>query len=300
MINKTRLILLGLVLLLLALPAAAEEQTVSFGKVTVQADTDYVDLGKVSVTANSYKKFYEFLDKLPELKRVDMYSTLIPRQRIEELKERYPDVEFGWTMKVGNHGVRTDAVSFSTAHSDRSSRHKTEEFSVLKYCKNLVALDIGHNAVKDLSFLYDLPQLKILILVDNQFQDVTPVGSLTELEYLELFYNDIRDVSPLTGLTKLKDLNLGFNRIADISPIEAMTWLERLWVPQFNSHNASKKPDPEMVEHLKAALPDTLVDSTAKSSVGNGWRDHPRYEIMRKIFSDNVWIPLDGEETQEP
>lgn len=299
--NGKRLILLaGLLLFMLVLPGLAEEtETVSFGKLKVPVDAESIDLGKVTVSADKYEAFYSFLAQLPNLKHVDMYSTRIPRKRIEQLVERFPEVEFGWTMAVGNHDVRTDAVAFSTSHSDSSARHKNEDFSVLKYCKNLMALDIGHNAVNDLSFLYDLPNLKILILVDNQFQDITPVASLTGLEYLELFYNDIRDVSALTGLVNLKDLNLGFNRITDISPLESMTWLERLWVPQYNSHNPSKKPDPEAVQHLRDALPDTLIDSTAKSSIGNGWRDHPRYKVMREIFTKGTWIPLDGEEPPE-
>lgn len=294
-------ILAGLLLCMTLTAGTAEGgETVSFGKLTVPADAESIDLGKVAVSGSGYPEFYDFLAQLPNLKHVDMYSTKIPRKRIEQLAERFPEVEFGWTMVVGNHTVRTDAVSFSTSHSDSSARHKNEDFSVLKYCKNLVALDIGHNAVNDLSFLNDLPNLKILILVDNQFQDITPVASLTELEYLELFYNDIRDVSALPALVNLKDLNLGFNRIADISPIESMTWLERLWVPQYNSHNPTKKPDPEAVQRLRDALPDTLIDSTAKSSVGNGWRDHPRYTVMREIFKTNSWIPLDGEENPEP
>lgn len=270
-----------------------EVKTVSFKKLKVTTDVEYLDLGKVTLEYSDYQKFYEFLAKLPNLKKVDMFSTRIPAKRIEQLVEKFPQIEFGWTMAVGNHSVRTDAVAFITSHNDQSARHATEEFAVLKYCKNLLALDIGHNAVDDLSFLYDLPNLRILILADNQFQDITPVGSLTQLEYLELFYNDIRDVSALTSLVNLKDLNLGFNRITDISPLESMTWLERLWVPQFNSHNVTKKPDPEAVAKLKAALPDTLVDSTAVTSIENGWRKHTRYQNMRKIFETNTWIPLD-------
>ena len=65
-------------------------------------------------------------------------------------------------------------------------------------------------------------------------------------------------------------------------------------------YNPTKKPDPEAVQRLRDALPDTLIDSTAKSSVGNGWRDHPRYTVMREIFKTNSWIPLDGEENPEP
>lgn len=292
--HKTLLIVLVCMLLLSAVAFSEEEAPmVNFKGLKVPVNAEYIDLGKKTLAYDEYRLFYEFLEKLPYLKKVDMFSTRIPQERIYELVERFPQIEFGWTMAVGNHGVRTDAVAFSTSHNDQSARHETEEFAVLKYCKNLVALDIGHNAVKDLSFLYDLPQLKILILVDNQFQDITPVGSLTELEYLELFFNDIRDVSALTTLVNLKDLNLGFNRIQDISPIESMTWLERLWVPQYNSHNPTKKPDPESIQMLTEALPDTKIDSTAKTSIGNDWREHIRYDNMRRVFKENIWIPLD-------
>ena len=294
--KKRILLILTLLCLLVAAAASAEEaEEVRYKKLSVPRDAESIDLGKVTVSASDYPKFIAFLEQLPNLRHVDMYATKITRRWINKLAETFPDVEFGWSMVVGNHVVRTDAVAFSTAHSDSSGRHRDEDFSVLKYCRNLVALDLGHNAIKDLSFLYDLPHLKILILVDNKFQDITPVASLTELEYLELFYNDIRDVSPLVSLTSLKDLNLGWNRITDISPLEAMTWLERLWIPQYNSHNPSRKPDPASVEAVREALPDTQIDSTAKSSVGNGWRDHPRYTVMRRIFKENRWYPLDGE-----
>ena len=287
-------------MLVLSFCQAEEEQTVRFKKLTADRNAVEIDLGKVTVSESEYGTFEDFLRQFSQLERVDMYSTKISPRRINELAELFPQIEFGWTMNIKGHLVRTDAVSFSTAHSDSSARHSASDFSVLKYCKNLLALDIGHNAVKDLSFLYDLPKLKILIIVDNQFQDLTPVASLHDLEYLEVFYNDVRDVSCLTGLTKLIDLNLGFNRIEDISPLESMTWLDRLWITQYNSHNPLHKPDPASVEKLRAALPDTQIDSTAKSSIGNGWRKHPRYDTMRKIFKENVWIPLDDSETEAP
>ena len=272
----------------------SEPETVRFKKLTVPADAAEIDLGKVKVGSADYEAFYAFLRSLPNLKKVDMFATKVPRKRVEEMAEAFPEIEFGWTMALGDHEVRTDAVAFTTAHSDRSARHKTEDFSVLKYCPNLLALDIGHNAVSDLSFLSDLPNLKILIVVDNSFQDITPVTALKDLEYLELFYNDIRSLEGIDRLTKLKDLNIGFNRIESIAPLENMTWLDRLWITQYNSHNPLHKPDPEAVARLREALPDTQIDSTAKSSVGNGWRKHPRYEAMRKVFRENVWIPLDG------
>ena len=73
-------------------------------------------------------------------------------------------------MYVGDHLVRTDVTAFSTQHTYQSKFHTSKTFSVLKYCHNLVALDIGHNEVSDLSFLEDLPQLKVLILAANNIR----------------------------------------------------------------------------------------------------------------------------------
>ncbi|MBP5725587.1 MAG: hypothetical protein J6Y48_00795 [Clostridia bacterium] len=291
--KKTAGIFLLLIMLFVLAFSSAEEATVSFKKLTVSRDSETIDLGKVVVGGGDYQAFEAFLAQLPNLKHVDMFSTKITAQRINELAEMFPDIEFGWTMNIRGHLVRTDDIALSTKHSDTSARHTAADFSVLKYCKNLLALDIGHNAVKDLSFLYDLPQLKILIIVDNQFEDLTPVASLTELEYLEIFYNSVRDISCLTGLTKLIDLNIGFNYIEEISPLESMTWLDRLWITHYWSHNPMNKVDPEVAARLQEALPDTQIDYTAKSSIGNGWRKHPRYDTMRKIFNKNTWIPWD-------
>ena len=299
-LKLSRWLLAVCILFILVFPACAEEteseipvETVSFKKLSVPVDAEYIDLGKVKVSIDEYPLFCDFLSKLPNLQHVDMFSTRIKADRIKELTEQFPRIEFGWTMVIGDHDVRTDISAFSTAHSDRSRRHSNEDFALLKYCKNLLALDIGHNGVTDLSFLYDLPNLKVLIVVDNKFQDLTPIASLHNLEYLEIFYNDVRDITPLAGLTKLLDLNICFNRIEDITPLYDMTWLKRLWVSQYNSHNPTIKPDPASIEALRNALPDTQIDSTAKSSVGNYWRDHAHYTVLRQMFKTQTYIPFE-------
>ena len=274
---------------------ASAEETASFKKFSAPISSEEIDLGKVHVSASGkeYEQFYAFLSKFPNLKKVDMYATVIDGAHIKVLKEKFPEVEFGWTMKVGARKIRTDITAFSTRHSDTSTRRSEETYALLTNCKNLLALDLGHNSIRDLSFLYDMPQLKVLILVDNYFQDITPIGSLKNLEYLEIFYNDVRDVSPLAGLTNLIDLNICFNRIEDLSPLQGLTQLERLWVSHANSHNVSVPMKEGMVEALRAALPNTLVDSTAKSSIGNHWRDHPRYKILKKMFTNSVYTPFE-------
>lgn len=280
--------MLALLLLVLSCPALADDgaATVTYKKkLTVPVDIEELDLGKLTIGNDDFKAFYAFLEKLPNLKRVDMYATKMSRARIDRMAERFPDIEFGWTMSVGGRTLRTDATAFSTRHSgDTSYRYGANEFAVLKYCKNLLALDIGHNNVKDLSFLYDLPQLKVLILVDNKFTDLTPVASLTELEYLEIFYNTVTDISPLAALTNLVDLNICYNRIKDWTPLENLTGLRRLWLWQSNSQNVNNKFDPAIAQQLQEKLPDTYIDYLSQSVQG-GWREGAHYEAIKRMFA---------------
>lgn len=286
--QKNKLAVLFLLLLFLFSIASAE--TISYqGKFTVDPQAEYIDLGDVQV--KKIDKFIDFLRQMPNLKKVDMFATRIYPESMDKLVESFPEVEFGWTMRIGDHWVRTDETAFSTLHGNSSRQHDEDDFRYLKYCKNLQALDIGHNAVKDVSFLYDLPNLKVLILACNQIEDITPVGSLTKLEYLELFKNDIKDISCLANCVNLLDLNICFNHIGDWSSLKALTKLERLWL--FNSNNwADDQPvDAQVIEALKEALPNCHIDSTSYSTLG-GWRDHKRYYVVFNMFKYSEYIPF--------
>ncbi len=279
-----------LLVLLLCAAFTAKAETITFqGKFTVDTQAEAIDLGDMQV--NKLGPFIDFLHQLPNLKRVDMFATRVFPDDIDKLAEAFPQVDFGWTMRIGDHWVRTDVTAFSTLHSNRSPQHTEKQFQYLKYCKNLQALDIGHNAVKDVSFLYDLPKLKVLILACNQIEDITPVGSLTELQYLELFKNNIKDISCLANCVNLIDLNICFNRITDWSSIKNLTKLERLWL--FNSNNwANNQPvDAQVIAELQSTLPNCYIDSTSYSTLG-GWRDHKRYYVVANMFKYSEYIPF--------
>lgn len=117
-------------------PMAQAEETVSFLTLQVPVTAETVDLGKNVVS--DYTALCNFLDQLPNLKHLDMFETKISRTNIEMLAERYPQVKFGWTMRVGDHLVRTDATAFSTLHNNQSQEHTSTDFSVLKYCTELL------------------------------------------------------------------------------------------------------------------------------------------------------------------
>lgn len=275
--------------LLMMIPAVLAEETASFMTLTVPTTAQEIDLGQNVVT--DYDALCRFLDELPDVRKVDMFATKISRKDIEMLAARYPQVKFGWTMRVGDHLVRTDATAFSTLHNNQSATHTSADFSVLKYCTEMLALDIGHNQATDISFLAEMPQLRVLIIACNKVEDISPLANLTNLEYLEVFKNKIRDISPLSGLTNLIDLNICFNYVKDWTPLENLTQLERLWVYNSNNYMENDPIPKEVVRSLKEHLPNTYVDSKSYSTSG-GWREHDRYQIVYKMFKSGEYIPF--------
>lgn len=282
-------------LLFLLLPVLAGAD-VSFEGKSYPENAEYIDLGDTVV--RDFDAFTAFLDQFPALRQVDMWETRMSREQCDQLAARYPGMKWGWTMMIRNrnhtHLVRTDYTSWSTLHNNKTPRHNSEDFSVLKYCWDLKALDIGHNNVTSLDFLYDLPELRVLIIACNNVTDITPVGSLKHLEYAELFNNKITDVSPLKDLPHLIDLNLCFNRISDLSPVLNLKTLKRLWL--YSVEHINTPASGEGVEALKAALPNTWIDTTHYSTNG-GWRYtsktkmHPHYAVIQQIFGKDHLHP---------
>ena len=288
-------------ILFLVFPVLGEEsapaETVTFKRLSFPSDAESIDLGWTGIERDEFDAFYDFLYQFPNLKHVDMFSTHITAPYIEELTTRFPQIEFGWTMQIGEHLVRTDAVTFSTLHYDHDRRHTEEDFAVLKYCPDLLALDIGHNEIHDLSFLYDLPKLRVLILSDDKMTcDLTPIGSLSDLLFLEMFKNNVTDITPLTSLTNLRHLNLNFNLIEDLTPLKKMTQLEHLWIAYSTSYSLSIPVDPAIVEDIAAALPNTVVNGTSRTCDGGGWQNYRDYNRVKSMFRRKVYIPLQCEE----
>lgn len=274
---------------LLVIPGqSGKAETCAFSGITADALTEYVDLGETQI--DDWNAFYQFLTRLPCLKRADIFATPLRATRIEDLHERFPNVTFGMTMLIGDHVLRTDATAFSTLHTLQSERHGSRELSLVRYCTGLYALDLGHNRLEDLCFLRELPELRVLILSMNQIDDISVLGDLRHLEYLELFNNYITDISCLAGLPCLMDLNLVQNQIDDISPVARIKSLKRLWMKDYQIRLSASQVM-EAAEALQAALPDCQVDAVSLS-VGGDWRDHPHYEVIHRIFAEGSYEPF--------
>lgn len=266
-----------------------------FGQ-SVSADATELDLS--NLTFASPEELLEPLSYLPKLAKVNMCGCGLSNEQMETLMAAYPNVRFVWMIKVGAWEMRTDITAFSKGNKRtfpnkmgrQTSSGKTnlysEDLAPLKYCTDMVYLDLGHgNRITDLSILYSMPKLKVLILAINKITDITPIGSLKDLEHLEIFMNGVSDLSPLKNCTKLRNLNCCRNSLTDATPLYGMKTLKMLWIAN-NPHI----PD-EQLEQLKTELPDCKIITRASHSGDHGWRKNDLFKEYQDAFGlpATVW-----------
>lgn len=251
-------------------------------------DSTEIDISNRSVTTEEIDRMLPYF---PKLEKLDMSFCGIADEEMDALNQRHPEVSIVWTVTIGEVKTRTDAVYFYPAESNYYPTNT--EMKKLRYCTELVAIDIGHTRATDCEFLWYTPKVRYLILADTGITDITPVGNLKDLIYLELFNLKTKDYSPLLNCTKLQDLNLGTTH-ADPEPLSKMTWLHNLqW------HRADQDPaTKEAVLKLPEQLPDTHVELYPKKkarNIGGPWRYIPNYYVFRDIIGatyfnqDQIW-----------
>lgn len=257
----------------------AEDANVIIAGRTVSSLSPTLDFNKCKIT--DYEAFVRELGQFPCLTRVELCGSNLSNEQMEGLQNVYPNIKFVWTLNLGNYWtVRTDQVAFST-NKGKGPDLTNADVEQLKYCTDMVALDIGHNAVSDVSFLRYMPKLRILILVDNRVSDITPITACKDLVYLETFVNRITDITPLTNLVNLIDVNISYNRFTDITPILNKPRLERLFVTHCGLSQIQ-------LEQLKAEYPQAQIEYTVTQSIDAGWRLNPRYKAMRTMYKTNT------------
>ena len=285
--------------LLSAHPGIHFRWEVSLAGASVDGDTTVLDIDALGVSAKTeLSEIRKAIACLPKLERVTMYRFIYPKDRMESLLADYPNIRFDWSVhwricEGRTTDLRTDATAFSTLKGRQDPRYTASQImEYLQYTPDLLAIDVGHNNVSDLSFLSNWPGLKRLICIDSKVPvtDISVLADLPDLEYVELFMQDIADLTPLAGHEKLLDLNLCHNSIEDFSPLYTCTNLERLYI----SYNPGLND--EAIAALQAALPNCLIETEVWGSTDAGWREHPRYFTMYKSFQDNVYYPFEDAE----
>ena len=248
--------------------------------VTVCSTDEEIDLSRRSVGDHA-AALEEVLPWFSHLHKVVMCHCGVRNEEMDALNKKYEDIRFVWSVYFSMWSLRTDATNFIAARTVNHADLYSSECDVLRYCTDLIALDLGHKNLTDLSFLYNLPKLQYLILVEMDINDITPIGSLSELKYLEVFWTKIEDLSPLINCKNLQDLNICYiysrpDRAFEV--LMQMPWLERLWY----CGNALSE---EQIAALQANMPQCeMYLAPHGESTGGTWRYHPHYFAMRDVF----------------
>ncbi|MCQ2521697.1 MAG: leucine-rich repeat domain-containing protein [Lachnospiraceae bacterium] len=222
--------------------------------------------------------FIEELHQLDGNNRILLNNTNLTQEDMDRLIAEFPDMRFVWTIYVKRWSIRTDAKGFSTLQP-KVITHMLDDtdVQVFKYCTDLVALDLGHNRITDISPLQGLTKLRALILVDNPISDITIVENFHELMYFESFCTRIADYSPLSVCENIVDLNISYSRVSDITPLMHFPKLERLWFTHTQISEANRN-------RLLARYPNVKYDYTSGTSIEAGWRNHTRFNDMRQMY----------------
>ena len=189
----------------------------------------------------------------------------------EEVRSKYKVV---WTVIMTEKcKARTDDTKFMPIDQGEYYFQDDDGYN-LRYCEDMVCIDIGHSTVENIDFVAFMPHLKYLILAWTQVKDITAISNCKDLIYLELDHGIVHDFTPLLGCTALEDLNIGDHMWdTDLTPISQMTWLKNLFATDYSYANQ---------QLLIESLPDTRVVTTATSTAsGNGWRNLQNYYDMR-------------------
>lgn len=240
-----------------------------FGKRNLSTDTE-LDLDGSTLT--DLPQIEEALAWFPDAETAFLGLTDFDNEVLAQWREDHrSEYKLVWTVTCGKKlTVRTDATSFMPIKHNVYYFNDEEAYN-LRYCEDMVCIDIGHMSIHNIDFVEFMPNLTYLVLAHTQLQYIDPIASCKNLKFLELDWCPLKDLSPLTGCTALEDLNLG-NTFADFTPIEEMTWLKNLWVIHCKSGVSYR---------MTEALPDTTVQGAGNATVASGWRDLPNYYAMR-------------------
>jgi len=257
---------------------AAGAQTTTKTQTTTGTATGTQSTKETQSTAPAVTLNLEDLEKkmsyLSDAKQVFLGKCGLDNEELAALRERVRDsYKLVWTVQLGKKlTARTDDTTFMPVR-EHVYYFLDEDAYNLRYCEDMLCVDVGHMGLTNIDFVKGMPHLQILILAHNgQLQDISPISSCKELIFLELDWSAVKDFTPLVGCTSLEDLNIGLT-YPSVEPLMQMTWLKNLWMV-----------DRGGAYQLSQALPDTKIVSSADVTVGAGWRNLPNYYKMRDML----------------
>lgn len=238
----------------------------------VDRNTQTLDLTGIPMTVEEMDAALPYLTGLTY---VDMTDCGISNEEMDALNRRYGDIKIVWTVAIGPYiRLRTDDTWFMPGKWPIEV-HTADVYN-LRYCTDMICVDLGHMPVKNCEWARYMPKLKYLLLADTDIVDISPLAGLQELVYLELFLTAVVDYSPLVECPALEDLNIHYT-YGDPEPIMQMSWLNNLWWSNY-------RLTPQLRQELAEKLPNTHFEFDSYGSTENGWRELENYYAQRDLM----------------
>lgn len=198
--------------------------------VPVSTEDTLVDF--TGIAMESTEAVESILPVMHHLEKVDMSDCGFSDEEMDALNKKYENVRFVWTLHITHYDIRTDTTYFR-ASSRYYGYFTNESVKRLGYCPDMIALDLGHRPIEDLNFLYEMPNLKYLVLLDCHALDLSPIASCDNLIWLELNRAYTTSIAPLKDCKGLRDLNITCMTLLQpedtFNTLMEMDQLERVW-----------------------------------------------------------------------
>ena len=240
----------------------------------MEFDTDAEEIDLSGNQIEDLDALEEQLTFFPNVKKLILSHCGIDNETLAAFREEHrADYKVVWTVQLGDKlTARTDDTTFMPVRENVYYFQDHESVN-LKYCEDMVCIDVGHMAIHDISFVEYMPNLKYLILAHTEVRDITPLENCKNLIFLELDWSTVRDFTPLLGCTALEDLNVG-KTYPDLAPLAQMTWLKNLWMVDRTTG----------AYEVTQALTNTKIVTSGSATVAGGWRELPNYYAMRDLL----------------
>lgn len=240
----------------------------------------------------------DVLPLLKHLQKVIMCKCGVSDEEMDALNKRYDTIRFIWTVYLGSpksnknprFELRTDTTYFISSlqiGEENAYMLYDDTAEPLKYCTDMVALDLSHNRITNCEFCRYMPKLRYFIAPDCPLNDISPLAECKELFYLELMFCPVTDLSPLLECKELRHLNVCACPTQDsVRPVlSQMTWLERCYMAGRTCYYPSDR---------NYVYSDEFLPATEKWLLGlefyYKWRRHPAYREMRDALGGAYYM----------
>lgn len=240
------------------------------------------DFDFTPIRLNGVEELAQYLHCFMHPSFADVATLGFENSDMEWLMEQFPETKFAWMVRIGSMCIRTDIQVLDCSLS--TTKLSSSSIQPLKYCTDILALNISKQNIENIEVLSSMKNLKVLRMNSNSITDLSPVSGLKDLEYLEADSNAIEDVSALSGLKNLKYLNISKNNVSDFSPLLQCMQIKKA----FLAGNPGSE-DSIQINAVKKVLPELQIEDADTS----GWKSTEEYSKVNYIFKSRIFADLD-------